>query len=117
MRITSKEFWDKVLCKLIETFISVKIWILGVIIYFVVRLYCVADELRNFMIVSVFESQKMQVLSVLQSKIYDIGTTLLLSGIVVIVLSRVSFQMARLKKENGDSDVESIKDEFVQRSK
>jgi len=97
MRIKSKAFWDAVFCKLIETAISVKIWILVIICYFVTRLYCVGDELRAFMFTSVSEVQKMQILSSLQGKIYDIATSLIISGIVVIVLSRATFQHARLQ--------------------
>jgi len=96
MRITSKEFWDAVLCKLIETVISVKIWILVAIFYFVIRLYAVCDELRAIMVISVSELQKMQILSSLQGKIYDIAVSLIISGMVVIVLSRITFQHARL---------------------
>ena len=119
MSIISKKFWDAVFIKLVETSISVKIWILVVIVYFVNRLYCVADELRNFMMLpSVSEVQKMQILASLQGKIYDIATSLVISGIVIIVLSRVTFQHARLKngyyKSEAEKDsVESIKDNFA----
>jgi len=99
MRIKSKEFWDAVLCKLIETAISVKIWILVVIFYFVNRLYSVGDELRIFMMTAISEAPKMQILSNLQGKIYDIATALIISGIVVIVLSRTTFQHTRLKNK------------------
>jgi len=86
--------------------ISVKIWILVAIFYFVNRLYNVADEIREFMTLpAISEVQKMKVLSMFQGKIYDIATALIITGIVVIVLSRVSFQMAKLKNENHISEV------------
>ena len=97
MRITSKEFWDAVFCKLIETIISVKIWILISIFYFVNRLYSVGDELRIFMMTAISEAPKMQILSSLQGKVYDIATALIISGVIVIVLSRITFQHTRLK--------------------
>lgn len=97
MRIRSEEFWDAVICKLVETVISVKIWILVAIFYFVGRLYTVSDELRIFMTNTALETQKMQIISGLQGKIYDIATALIISGVVVIVLSRVTFQHARLQ--------------------
>lgn len=116
MRIKSKEFWDAVFCKLVETTISVKIWILVIIFYFVTRLYSVGDELRAFMLTSVSEVQKMQILSSLQGKIYDIATSLIISGIIVIVLSRATFQHARLKnsyhKETVDKSQE-IQNDFM----
>lgn len=113
MRITSKEFWDAVLHKLIETAISVKIWIMGMIVYFVTRLYMVADDLRKFMILNIsIETQKIQILSNLQGKIYDIATALILSGVVVVVLSRVSFQHTRLKYNNDEDEEEQIKNNF-----
>jgi len=97
MRISSKEFLDAVFCKLVETFISVKIWILIIIFCFVNRLYCVCDELRMVMLTSVSEVQKIQILSSLQGKIYDIASALVISGVVVIVLSRATFKYARLQ--------------------
>jgi hypothetical protein len=96
MRITSKDFWDAVLCKLVETAISVKIWILIAIFYFVTKLFSVCSELRTIMLVSTTELQKIQILCSLQGKLYDIATSLIISGMVVIVLSRVTFQHARL---------------------
>lgn len=121
MRFFSKKFWDAVFCKLTETIISVKIWILILMVYFVNRLYGVADELRNFMMVSITEIQKMQVLVSLQGKLYDIATSLMISGIVVIVLSRVTFQHAKLKNgyhkvtlsESEKNDVDEIKNNFA----
>jgi hypothetical protein len=121
MRVISKNFWDAVLTKLIETAISVKIWILVVIVFFVNRLYSVADELRLFMVSSITEVEKMKVLCSLQCKVYDIATSLIISGIVVIVLSRVTFQYAKLKNgyHNGTlsvdqkEDVDELKNNFA----
>lgn len=116
MGFTSGKFWDAVFCKLVETLISVKIWILCMMVFFVNRLYCVNDELRAFMLTPVAtEIQKWQILTNLQGKLYDIGTTLILSGVVVIVLSRVTFQHAKLK--NGSptdkESTEAIKNNFA----
>ena len=116
MRIKSKEFWDAVFCKLIETAISVKIWILIMIFYFVSRLYCVGDELRVFMMTSISEVPKMQILASLQGKIYDIATSLIISGIVVIVLSRTTFKYARLKNSYHKTEVDKsqeIQNDFM----
>lgn len=120
MRILSKNFWDAVIIKLVETAISVKIWILIVIIYFVNRLYSVSGELMKFMMTAVTEVDKMKVLASLQGKIYDIATSLIISGIVVIVLSRVTFQYAKLKNgyhvqnlsEDDKNSVDEIKNNF-----
>lgn len=110
MRLTSKAFWDAVTSKIIETLISVKIWIMGFILFFVYRLFLAADELRVFIMASTtLDSQKLQVLAGLQGKIYDIAVSLLISGVVVIVLSRVTFQYAKLK--NGYHSYELAEDE------
>ena len=79
MRITSKNFWDAVSTKLVETAISVKIWILATMVYFVYRLYGVADELRDFMMSpTMSDIKKIQIISSLQGKVYDIATSLLI---------------------------------------
>lgn len=115
MRIKSKEFWDAVSCKLIETIISVKIWIMLAIFYFVQRLFLVNNELRIFMMTAVTEQQKLQILCNLQGKIYDIAISLIISGIVVIVLSRVTFQHTRLQNSyHKDLDKsQEIQNDFV----
>lgn len=110
MRLTSKAFWDAVGNKIIETLISVKIWIMGFILFFVHRLFLAADELRTFIMASTsLDAQKLQILVGLQGKIYDIAVSLLISGVVVIVLSRVTFQYAKLK--NGYHDVTLSEDQ------
>lgn len=113
MLINSKRYWSAIACKLVETFISVKLWVLVLASFFAWKLLGIFIEIKDF----VFLNSGIEALSSIldwSKKILDIALAMFVSVIVTVLLSREVFKHAKISMKSDDTDSEkSIKEEIT----
>jgi len=104
--ITSKKYWSTVACKLVETFISVKLWILALATYMTSKMLIIVIEIKDF-ILKIVEHPSPSVptevivplLTEWSSKQLDVIIAMFTGVIVVVTLSREVFKHTRISKQ------------------
>ena len=111
MEITNKHYWSAVGCKLIETLISVKLWVIVLTSYFAFRLIGLYSEIKDTIIsIAVnpdIEMKAVEILGLLtpwSSKLLDITLAMFTGVIVVVTLSREIFKHAKISKEYSNDE-------------
>ncbi len=130
MEIKTKEYWSAVGCKLIETFISVKLWILALASIFAFKMISIYVEMKDVILHlamnphdNLSTPELLSILTPWSSKLLDITLAMFTGVIVVITLSREVFKHAKISesyKFNKDCNiamnykqVEDIKNNMV----
>jgi hypothetical protein len=112
MNIKKKEYWSAIACKLIETFISVKLWILILASFFVWQLLGVFVEIKDFVFMNP-EIKSIEHILSWSKKILDISLAMFTGVIITVLLSREVFKHARINLPEKKSDETNIKEEIV----
>ncbi len=105
MEIKTKEYWSAVGCKLIETFISVKLWILALATFFAFKMVSIYVEMKDVILHlamnphdNLSTPELLAVLTPWSSKLLDITLAMFTGVIVVITLSREVFKHAKISE-------------------
>lgn len=125
MEILTKKYWNAVLSKLIETFISVKLWIIVLASFFAFKLIYLFIEIKDVILtfaidphLDINNNEMLSILTTWSKSLLDITFAMFASVIVVIVLSREVFKHAKISKNyefgcEKDHTSKDIKDEMV----
>lgn len=105
MDIISKSYWSAIGCKLTETLISVKLWIIVFASYFAFKIFSIVNDIKQTSL-KIIESPEghmasTEVLTILtnwSSKLLDVTLAMFTGVIVVITLSREVFKHAKISK-------------------
>ena len=105
MDILTKQYWNAVLAKLIETFISVKLWIIVLASFFAYKLINLFIEIKDVILkfainphLDINNNEMLSILTTWSKSLLDITFAMFASVIVVIVLSREVFKHAKISK-------------------
>lgn len=104
LRFFSIRFWDTTFAKIVNIFVSVKVWTLICVFLMVNKIYIEAEKYRELTEQYFFKPELVTQLIKIQKDLYDVANAMLIGAIVVIVLSRDSIKHAQIKKDCGVSD-------------
>jgi hypothetical protein len=126
LEILTKKYWNAVLSKLIETFISVKFWVIILASFFAYKLINLFIEIKDVILqfainphLDINNNEMLNILTTWSKSLLDITLAMFASVIVVILLSREVFKHAKISKnyefgcEKDDITSKEIKDEMV----
>ncbi len=120
MEIKTKEYWSAVGCKLIETFISVKLWILVLASIFAFKMIGIYVEMKDVILhlamnphTQISTNEILQTITPWSSKLLDITLAMFTGVIVVITLSREVFKHAKISESYKFDKSENIKNGMV----
>jgi len=117
VEIARKAYWSAVGCKLVETFISVKLWILAIAILFALKLVLLFSDIKEVILQMVLKptpetAALVPVLCTWSEKLIDNTLAMFISVIVVVVLSREIFKDAKISKSYGETGAEKSEDQI-----
>ena len=101
LKFFSIRFWDATLAKIVNIFVSVKVWTLICVFLMVNKIYIEAEKYRQLTEQNFFKPELVTQLLKIQKDLYDVANAMLIGAIVVIVLSRDSIKHAQIKKDSG----------------
>lgn len=118
MKITSKEYWSAVTRKLIETFISVKLWIVALASYFAIKMLYIYIDMKNFIFTMVengnADPRLISTITTWSSELLDVTLAMFTGVIITVVLSREVFKHTRISTEyKYDNMEEKSKDKMI----
>lgn len=114
--IRSKIFWDAVGCKLIEQFVSVKLWVITFASIFAWKILNIVIEIKDVTLYLVNNNLSTEtIISLLtqwSGKLLDVTLTFFTAVIVIILLSREVFKH-KVIEVNHEDNTSKIKSEIV----